>query len=84
MRLGSRVAVAVAQAASCSSDLTPSLGNSIYLRWSPEKKKKRKKGREEGRKEGRKKENCGVPVMAQRLTNLTRMWLGSRVAVAVA
>ena len=35
MRLGSRIAVAVVQAGICSSNLTPSLGNSICRRCSP-------------------------------------------------
>ena len=42
-RLGSSVAVAVAQADSCSSDLTPSLGTSICQRCGPKKKKEREK-----------------------------------------
>ena len=42
MRLRSRFAVAVAKASSCSSDLTPSLGAFICLRYSPEKTKKTK------------------------------------------
>ena len=41
MRLGSCVALAVAQASSCSSDSTPSLGTSICRRWSPKKTPKR-------------------------------------------
>ena len=41
MRLGSDVAVAVVQASSCGSDLTPSLGISICHTCSPKKKKKR-------------------------------------------
>ena len=40
-RLGSRVAVAVGEGSSCSSDSTPSLGTSICLRCGPEKKKRR-------------------------------------------
>ena len=41
MQLGSsRVAVAVVQASSCSFDLTPSLGTSIYSRCSPKRPKK--------------------------------------------
>ena len=39
MRLGSGIAVAVAQADNCSSDWTPSLGNSIYRRHGPKKTK---------------------------------------------
>ena len=39
-RLGSRVAMAVVQAGSYSSKLTPSLGTSIYRRYGPEKTKK--------------------------------------------
>ena len=53
MRLSSRIAVAVVQAGSCSSDSAPSLGTSIYCRCGPKKEKARKK---EGRREGRKKE----------------------------
>ena len=41
MRLRSCIAVAVAVAGSCSSDLTPSLGTSICRRCSPKKKKKK-------------------------------------------
>ena len=41
-RLGSLVAVAVAWAGSCSSDLTPSLGTSICCQCGPKKKKKKK------------------------------------------
>ena len=53
--LGSHVAVAMAVAGSCSSNLTPSLGTSICLGHGPKKQKKeRKEGREEGRKGGRK------------------------------
>ena len=40
--LGSGVAVAVAQASSCSSDLTPSLGNSMCHGCGPKKQKKKK------------------------------------------
>ena len=43
MQLGSGVAVALAQASSCSSDLTTSLGTSIYRGCGPEKTKKDKK-----------------------------------------
>ena len=43
MRLGSHVAVAVVEACSCSSDLTPSLGTSICLRFSLKKTKKKKR-----------------------------------------
>ena len=39
MWLRGSVAVAVAQAGSCSSDLTPSLGTFIYRRCSPKKQK---------------------------------------------
>ena len=42
-RLGSCVAVAVAQASSCSSDWTPSLGASICRRCSPKRRPKKKK-----------------------------------------
>ena len=41
--LTSAVAVAVAQAGSCSSDSTPSLGTSICCGWGPKKTKKNKK-----------------------------------------
>ena len=41
MQLASHVAVAVAVASSCSSDLTPSLRNFIYCRCSPKKQKKK-------------------------------------------
>ena len=40
--LGSHIVVAVAQASSCSSDLTPSLGTSICHRCSPKKANKNK------------------------------------------
>ena len=43
MWLRSGIAVAVVQASSCSSDLTPSLGTSLYCRCSPKKKKEKKK-----------------------------------------
>ena len=43
MWLRSSVAVAVAQASSCSSDLTPSLGTSIWCRFGPKKQKKKEK-----------------------------------------
>ena len=43
MQLGSGIAVAVAQAGSCSSDLTPILGTSICITYNPKKKKKKKK-----------------------------------------
>ena len=43
MGLGSGIAVAVVQASSCSSDLTPSLGTSIRCRCGPKKKKKKVK-----------------------------------------
>ena len=39
--LGSRIAVAVAQARSYSSDWTPSLGTSIYHMCGPKKKKRK-------------------------------------------
>ena len=42
MRLGSHIAVAVAQASSYSSDSTPSLGNSICHAYSPEKQRTNK------------------------------------------
>ena len=42
-QLGSCVAVALVQASSCSSDLTPGLGTSICRGCSPKKKKKKKK-----------------------------------------
>ena len=45
MCLRCHVAMAVIQAGSCSSDLTPSLGTSVCLRCGPKKKKKKKKGR---------------------------------------
>ena len=47
MQLGSCIAVAVVQAGSCSSDLTPSLGTSIGHGYGPKKKKKKKKKRKE-------------------------------------
>ena len=56
-QLGSRVAVAVAKAASCSSDLTPSLGTSMCHRCGPKKEKKRK---ERGK--------IGVPTVSQQVT----------------
>ena len=40
-RLGSCVAVSVAQAGSCSSDSTPNLGTSICLEYSPQIQKKK-------------------------------------------
>ena len=43
MRLRYHIAVAVLQAGSCNSDLTPGLGTSICCRCSPEKKRKKKK-----------------------------------------
>ena len=43
MRLGSGFAVAVAQASSCSSNLTPSLGTSICHKCGPKKKGKKKR-----------------------------------------
>ena len=42
MQLGSSVAVAVAQAGSCSCDSTPSLGTSICCECGPKKKKTKK------------------------------------------
>ena len=57
-RLGSSLAVAVAEAGSCSSDWTSSLGTSICRGCGPEKQKN-------------KKENAGVSVVAQWLTNPT-------------
>ena len=53
--LRSGIAVAVAVAGSCCSDLTPSLGTSISCRCS-EKKRKEKKRREEKRREKKRKE----------------------------
>ena len=52
MRLGSGVAMAVVQASSSTSDLTPSLGISICCKYGlkkPKKKKKKKKKREKER-----------------------------------
>ena len=46
MWLGSRVAVVLVEAGSCSSDLTLSLGTSIYLGSGPRKGKKTKKKKE--------------------------------------
>jgi len=43
LKSGVAVAVAVAQAGSCSSDWTPSLGPSICRRCGPKKKQKKKK-----------------------------------------
>ena len=43
MQLGSGVAVAVAEASRCTSNLTPSLGTSICHGCSPKKQKKKKK-----------------------------------------
>ena len=45
MRLGSRVAVAVALAGSCSSSSTPSLGTSVFHRCGPKKQGKETKKR---------------------------------------
>ena len=42
-QLRSDIAMAVVQASSCSSNLIPSLRTSIWLRWEPEKTKKKKK-----------------------------------------
>ena len=53
MQLGAHVAVVAAEASSCSSDLTPSLGKYICHRWVPPKKKKKEK---EKKKKERKKE----------------------------
>ena len=50
MQLRFCIAVAVMEASSCSSDLTPSLETSICFRCGP-KEKKRKKGRKEGGRE---------------------------------
>ena len=41
MQLGSGIAVAGAQASSCGSNSTPSLGTSICHRYSPKKKRKK-------------------------------------------
>jgi len=48
MQLGSGVAVAVAQAGSCSSDLTPSLGTSICHGCGPKKTEKKKETKRGG------------------------------------
>ena len=45
MRLGSGIAVAVAEAGSCSSDFTPGPETSIGRRCSPKKKKKKRSSR---------------------------------------
>ena len=50
MWLRSSIAVAVAQASSCSSDLTPSLGTSIWCRFGPKKQKKKEKKKEKEKK----------------------------------
>ena len=47
VQLGSRVAVAVVYASSCSSNSTPSLGTSICRGYGPEMKKKKKKEKKE-------------------------------------
>ena len=49
------VAVAVAQAGSCSSNLTPSLRISICRRCSPKKQKKKKRERERKKEKKKKK-----------------------------
>ena len=46
MQLRSCIAVAVAQAISCSSDLTSSLGTSMCCKWGPKKQKKKKKAKQ--------------------------------------
>ena len=51
MQLKSGVAVAMAQAGSCSSDLIPRLGTSMYLRCGLKKQKKKKGGGGERKKE---------------------------------
>ena len=56
MRLGSRVAVAVAQAGSCSSEWTPSLGTSMCRRCSPKRQKDQKKKKKERERERRGRE----------------------------
>ena len=55
-RLGSCVAVAVAEAGSCSSDSTPGLGTSICCRSGPRNGKKTKKKREKRKIINKKKE----------------------------
>ena len=54
MQLGSAVAVAVAEASSCNSDWTPSLGTSVC---GPKKQKKKKRGGGGGERVG----SVGVP-----------------------
>ena len=56
-QLGSQVAVAEVWVSSCSSDLTPSLGTSIFCRYGL-KIKKKKKGK------------VGAPVVAQQVKDL--------------
>ena len=57
MRLRPCIAVAVVQAGSCSSDLTPSLGTSVCRGCGSKKQNKgRKEERKKGKKEGRKEE----------------------------
>ena len=58
-RLGSDVAVAVVEAGSCSSHMTPSLGTSICCRCSPKKKRKRKK--KKPKKQNKEFKPCPVP-----------------------
>ena len=62
MWLGSCIAVAVVYAASCSSDLTPSLGTYMCHRSCPKKTDKQTK----------ESMMTGVPVVAQWLTNPTK------------
>ena len=54
MSLRSHVAVAVAVASSCSSDLTPSLGTSTCCTYSPKKPKKKKKTTKKTKKKKKK------------------------------
>ena len=49
-RLGSCIAVAVAEAGSCSSDSTPTLGTSMCHRYNPKKQKKEKEKRNQSMK----------------------------------
>jgi len=70
--------MAVVQAGSCSFDLTPSPATSICCRWDPEKKKKKKEKKSHHNEHTAEEfhflsRTCplGVPVMAQRLMNLT-------------
>ena len=55
MRLGSGVIVAVMQAGSCSSDLTPRLGTSICRGCGPKKSKKKEREREKRKKKRKRK-----------------------------